>query len=106
MAIAARGVASPIQHGAAASQSQAPETKGEMRQQMMAKMHAPDGQLERLVAAMDVATGDAKVAAMAELLTRLVQRQTTMREDMRESMKAMMAQCPMAKEAAAHEHTP
>ena len=78
----------------------------EMRQKMMEKMHASDAELDRLVADMNAATGDAKVAAMAGLLTRMVQQQTTMRQEMQESMKTMMAQCPMMKDAGAHEHKP
>ena len=104
--IATRSVASPAQHGAAIEPQAQDKQMMEMRQKMMAKMHASDAELDRLVAAMNAATGDAKVAAMAGLLTRMVQQQTTMREEMQESMKTMMAQCPMTKDAAAHEHKP
>jgi acyl-CoA synthetase (NDP forming) len=65
----------------------------EMRQTMMTKMHAADAELDRLVADMNAATGDAKVAAIAGLLTRMVQQRTQMRGDMQESMKTMMVQC-------------
>ena len=106
IAIATRSAASPAQHGAAIELKAQDKPAGEMRQHMMEKMQASDAELERLVAAMNAATGDAKVAAMADVLTRMIQRQTTMREDMRESMKTMMAQCPMMKDAAAHEHKP
>ena len=103
---ATRMVAGPGQHGAAV-QGQAQEpAMAEMRQKMMLKMQASDNELDRLVAAMNVATGDAKVAAMADLLTRMIQQQKTTRTDMQESMKTMMAQCSMSKNAAAHEHKP
>ena len=79
---------------------------GKMRQKMMAKMQALDAELERLVADMNATTGDAKVVAMAGLLTLMVQQQTTMRQEMQDSMKTMMAQCPMMKDAGTHEHKP
>ena len=104
--IGIRGYASPAQHGAAIE----PETHGkqtvEMRQKMMEKMHAADAELDRMVADMNAATGDAKVAATADLLTRMVQQQKTMREEMQASMKTMMAQCSMMKDVGAHEHKP
>ena len=106
VAIGTRSFASPAQHGAAIAPEAHGKPMGEMRQPMMARMRASDAELERLVAAMQTATGDAKVAAMADVLTRMVQQQTTMRQEMQDSMKTMMAQCPMMKDAATHEHTP
>jgi hypothetical protein len=107
VAIGMRSYASPAQHGAAIE----PEAHGkqmvEMRKTMMEKMHASNAELDRLVADMNATTGDAKVAAMAGLLTRMVQQQTTMRQEMQDSMKTMMAQCPMMKDAGTpHEHKP
>ena len=63
---------------------------------MMAKDNATDD-LTQLVARMNAATGEAKTAAIAELLTRLVQQQTTMRTTMDESMKAMKSERSMMK---------
>jgi hypothetical protein len=104
-AIGMRSYASPAQHGAAIEPQAQGKPMGEMRK-MMEQMHASDAELQHLVADMNASTGDAKVAAMAALLTRMVQRQTTMRQEMQESMKTMMAQCPMVKDAGAHEHKP
>ena len=104
--IATRSAASPTQHSAAIEPQAQDKHMMEMHQTMMAKMHAADAALDRLVAAMNAATGEAKVAAMASLLTRMVQQQETMHEDMQESMKTMMAQCSMSKDAATHEHNP
>ena len=105
-AIATRSFATPAQQGAAA-EPQAPDKQMmDMRQKMMEKMRASDAELDRLVADMNATTGDAKVAAMAGLLTRMVQQQTTMRQEMQQSMTNMMAQCPMMKDAGAHEHKP
>ena len=78
----------------------------EIRQKMMQKMHTSDAEIERLVAAMNTATGDTKIAAMADLLTRMIQQQKTTRTDMQESMKTMMSQCSMSKDATTHEHKP
>jgi len=103
---ATRSAASPTQHGAAIEPKTRDNHMMEMHQTMMAKMHAADAALVRLVAAMNSATGEAKVAAIASLLTRMVQQQATMHEDMQETMKTMMAQCSMMKDAGAHEHKP
>lgn len=103
---ATRSVASPAQHGAAIELKAQDTHMMEMRQTMMTKMHAADAELDRLVADMNAAAGDAKVAAIAGLLTRVVQQQKTMRQEMEESMKTMMAQCPMMKDAGTHEHKP
>jgi hypothetical protein len=39
-------------------------------------------------------------------LEEMVQRQRTMRDETQESMKTMMAQCPMMKDATGHDHNP
>jgi len=83
------------EHGATARpEAQAPQ-RG-MRGGMMAKKNATDDDLSRLAATMNAATGDAKIAAMADLLTRLVQQQAAANE----SMKAMKSQCAMMKDGA------
>ena len=103
---ATRSVAGPGRHSTAVEVQAQDTPMAEMRQKMMQTMHASDEELNRLVAAMNTATGDAKVAAMADLLTRMIQQQKTTRTEMQESMKTMMSQCSMSKNAAAHEHKP
>ena len=106
IAYGARGLASPQSGPAAAAQdphdhqhtaTAPPETKQSEhggRRQMMTKANTP-ADLTQLVARMNAATGEAKTSAMAELLTRLVQQQTTHAE----SMKEMAAMCSMMKSA-------
>jgi len=111
-----RGVAGAVQAGpSAAAQAphdhehgttaDAPEPQRGMRGGMMAKKKSAGGDaLNHLVATMNAATGDAKIAAMADLLSRLVQQQT----DAAEAMKAMQSECAAMKESAdgkaKHEH--
>ena len=71
-----------------------PEHSG--RRQMMTKDNATDD-LAQLVVRMNAATGEAKTTAIADLLTRLVQQQATMRTTMDESMKTMKSECSMMK---------
>ena len=47
-------------------------------QQMMADMHAADAKLDQLVNEMNSATGDARTAAIARVVTELVNQQKTM----------------------------
>ena len=104
--IATRSFASPAQHGAAIEPQAQDKQMMDMRRTMMDKMRASDAELDHLVAAMNAATGEARLAAMASLLTRMVQQQTMMRQEMQESVMTMMAQCPMMKDAGGHEHKP
>ena len=94
------------EHGAKSGPEVKQPPMAEMHRQMMAKMNATDADLNRLVTTMNTATGAAQTAAMAELLTRLVQQQTTMRAQMDESMKTMMARCSMMKESGASDQKP
>ena len=94
------------EHGAKGGPEVKQPPMAEMRRQMMAKMNATDADLNRLVTTMNTATGAAKTAAMAELLTRLVQQQTAMRAQMDESMKTMMSRCSMMKESGALDEKP
>jgi hypothetical protein len=57
---------------------------------MMATMHANDQKLDDLVKKMNAANGTAKVDALAELLTTLVQDRRTMHESMMSNMSMMM----------------
>jgi hypothetical protein len=80
-----------------------------MRQDMMARMQKGDDRVQALVTAMNKATGEAKVAAMATLLTALADERVAMRDgmmqmqsqmmahmmDMRKGMQDAMATCPM-----------
>ena len=79
---------SPEEHakhhpGAQATPAPAPETKG------MAGMKESGARLEALVAKMNAAQGQAKVDAIAELLTALVQQHQTMHGGMAGMMSKM-----------------
>ena len=52
-------------------------------QQMMAEMQASDQKLSELVRAMNAATGEAKVTAMAQVVTELARQQQATHEHMR-----------------------
>jgi|GEM_PF-1745798 len=62
----------------------------QMHQKMMADMKAMDDKLNTLVTKMNAATGDAKVNAMAELVTAVVQQRGTMRDAMMRMQGQMM----------------
>ena len=62
--------------------------------QMMSKMKADDTRVATAVSRMNQAQGDAKIAAMADLLNILVEG--------RKQMHQMMAACPMGTMTAAH----
>jgi len=102
--------AAPAPHDHDHAATTAAETKASpvagMRREMMAKMNATDAELNQLVTRMNAARGDDRTAVMADLLTRLVQHQTSMRAQMDESMKTMMAKCSMMKEPASGERKP
>jgi hypothetical protein len=106
-----RGVASPVQSGPSATAQEphdhqhAPTSQPEVtqpdnggRRQMTMKGNAVDD-LSQLVARMNAATGEAKTAAIADLLSRLVEQQDAMRTAMAESKKAMTS-CSMMKDSA------
>lgn len=59
-------------------------------QQMMADMKAADATLDELVKAMNAATGEAKVSAMAQVVSELVRQQKTMHEHMGKMDQEMM----------------
>ena len=63
-----------------------------MHQKMMADMKTMDVKLGALIAKMNTATGAAKVDAIAEALTMLVQQHTTMRDGMMQMDGQMMMQ--------------
>ena len=71
---------------AASSQTTPPQPRmGDMMQrheQMMAEMKAADAKLDELVRAMNAATGEAKVTAMAQVVTELARQQQTMHRRM------------------------
>ena len=59
-------------------------------QEMMAEMESMDAKLDSLVAAMNAATGDDKVNAMAAVLDELVKQRGAMREKMQQKHMGMM----------------
>ena len=61
-----------------------------MHEQMMAEMKAADGRLDGLVKEMNAASGDAKVNAVAAVVTELVRQQKSMHEHMGHMHQQMM----------------
>jgi hypothetical protein len=59
-----------------------PRTEPMMCHQMMAEKRAADSKLEQLVNEMSTANGDAKVAAMAQIVTELVRQRAAMHNRM------------------------
>jgi hypothetical protein len=51
-------------------------------EQMMAEMKASDARLDELVRAMNAATGDAKISAMAQVINELVRQHQAMHQHM------------------------
>ena len=66
------------------AQSEPPNMQNmmKMHQQMMAEMTAADAKLDALVKDMNAATGDAKVTALAVVVSELVQQHKAMHEHM------------------------
>jgi len=110
-AAAAQAVGVQAQHDHAATPPDA--TSGQqmmmMRPDMVARMKAGDDRLQALVTAMNQAAGEAKIAAMAALLSALADERRVMGDgmmqmqrqmmDMRKSMQEKMAACPMMQDA-------
>ena len=70
----------------------------QMHQTMMANMQAMDAELDELMSAMNTATGEAKVEAMAEVISLLAGQRSAMQERMMQmhgEMQSHMAMCPM-----------
>jgi uncharacterized protein YhaN len=61
-----------------------------MHEQMMAEMKAADSKLDALVKDMNAATGDAKVNAVAVVVTELVRQQKSMHDRMGQMHQQMM----------------
>jgi outer membrane murein-binding lipoprotein Lpp len=80
------------QQGTAAQQAQ-PGMQGmmKMHEQMMAEMKANRARLDALVNEMNSASGNAKVDAMAVVVTELVRQQNTMHERMGQMHEQMMS---------------
>ena len=80
--------------------AQAPSSQGsqpsnmqdmmKMHAQMMAEMKAADSRLDALVKDMNAASGDAKVSAVAAVVTELVRQQKSMHERMGQMHQQMM----------------
>jgi hypothetical protein len=62
-----------------------------MHEQMMAEMKAADGRLDSLVKEMNAASGEAKVNAVAAVVTELVRQQKAMHEHMGQMHQQMMS---------------
>jgi hypothetical protein len=74
------------------AQSEPPNMQNmmKMHQQMMAEMKAADAKLDALVKAMNAATGDTKVTALAVVVNELVQQHKAMHEHMGHMHQEMM----------------
>jgi hypothetical protein len=68
-----------------------------MHEQMMAEMKAADGRLDALVKDMNAATGDAKLNAVAAVVTELVRQQRSMHDRMGQMHQQMMGGMMMKK---------
>ena len=88
----------PIVIAAQAGQSAPPSGMSSMqdmmknRDAMMTRMKGDDDQVKALVDKMNKATGDAKVAAMAELLTKLAEQRSAEHGSMMGMQSQMMSQ--------------
>jgi hypothetical protein len=77
----------------AQSSAQTPGMPGmmKMHEQMLAQMKAGDAKLDALVKDMNAATGDAKVAAIAAVVTELAAQNKSMHQHMGEMHQQMMS---------------
>ncbi len=73
-------------------------------QKMMAEMESMDAKLDSLVAAMNAATGDNKVDAIAAVLEELVGQRKVMREKMQHMIQGMGEMHAKQAEAGGDEH--
>ena len=96
---AATQAADPQDHSAhhpdaepAQAATPADSTMAGMRGKMMADMKAQDAKLDALAATMKAAKGDAKTAAIEELLTAMLQQHKSMRDGMMQMQSEMMMQ--------------
>jgi hypothetical protein len=89
----------PSAHDHGATEAEAATAASGMmqrREQMMAHMHAMDAEVEVLIAKMTSAAGDAKMDAMAELVTVMARQRSIMRDQMMEMQSEMMGQMHQA----------
>lgn len=85
---------------ASQSRAQTPSNMQEMmkmHEQMMTEMKAADGRLDALVKEMNAAKGEAKVNAVAAVVTELVQQQKSMHAHMGQMHQQMMGGMMMKK---------
>src|SRR4030095_9307483 len=75
---------------ASSAQSQSMQDMMKMHEQMMAEMNAADGKLDALLKEMNAASGNAKVNAMAAVVTELVRQNRSMHEHMGQMHQQMM----------------
>ena len=66
-----------------------PAKMAEMHQKMEAEMKAQDAELDKLVAAMNSATGEQKVNAIAAVVSKLVEQRKAMHAEMAKMPKNM-----------------
>jgi uncharacterized protein YqfA (UPF0365 family) len=91
-----QAVAQAHQHDhLAVALAQQPQSGGMHHGMMMMQNAEAVAEIPQLLARMNGATGDAKVAIMADLIARLVQRQTAMRMQMGQMQEHMMSHCQM-----------
>jgi hypothetical protein len=90
--------APPHQHDQTTTEPAAPKSAADMpAMKGMQEMMAANAKLQALVSKMNAASGQAKVDAMAELLTAIVGEHTAMQQRMM-SMMPMMQSMPMHKD--------
>lgn len=87
----------PQASGQAPQQSQGMPGMMKMHEQMMAEMKAGEARLDALVKDMNAASGNAKVTAIAAVVTELVAQQKSMHERMGQMHQQMMGQGMMMK---------
>jgi vancomycin resistance protein YoaR len=75
---------------ASSTQSQSMQDMMKMHEQMMAEMSAADAKLDALLKEMNAASGNAKVNAMAAVVTELVRQNRSMHEHMGQMHQQMM----------------
>lgn len=78
------------QHDQAATPAASDQQMSKMRQEMRMRMTAMDEQLRALTSDMDKAAGQAKVTAMAKVLTMLADQRSVMRGQMMQMQDQMM----------------
>ena len=95
LASATGPTASPAPPSPGAQMGMQMQDMSKMHEKMMAEMKAAQSRLDDLAAKMNAATGEAKIAAMAELLNELVRQHQAMGQRMGDMHQRMMGQMKM-----------